>query len=529
MHISQAFITETKVVKQTPHQVTDVEEYYGSPGKQHYALLTWLASQFQNSELFDIGTHQGASAYCLASNSSNTVQSFDITHANLILRAANCTYNLKNLWDPDIRTQWEKRLLNSPLIFFDVDPHEGSMEYEFYCWLRDNGYRGLLVMDDIWYFSGLRDTWNRIDVTKYDLTSLGHWSGTGLVDFSQKVTLEGYVSTSDWTLVTAYFDLTCEPDASNEIRNRPFSHYLSNAKGTMGVSQNLVVFCDENTKPLLEQLRPKHLRETKTQFIVCKFSEFEIVKKYRQKIAHNRGNYPFDSRNTPSYYLLCMIRYVTLLHVMKSNPFNSTHFAWINICLERMGWRNIASLESALAIHRNLFSCCWIDYIPHYKVKTYSVYFNPPQCGMCSGFFTGGIVAMTAFCNEILNTFYECVEQGYGHADEQLYLIVYYRNPLIFDPYFGDYTEMVTNYVTVKERPTEPVRNIIQNAFFANDFPIALKACKALWNDGRHNLPENVLMKYLQYFLYSAIHCSDWNAVTMVTECLFPKIRHTFH
>lgn len=52
---------------------------------------------------------------------------------------------------------FENLLLNSPMIFIDVDPHNGFMEYELYEYLRKKQYRGITVCDDIRYFDAMRD------------------------------------------------------------------------------------------------------------------------------------------------------------------------------------------------------------------------------------------------------------------------------------------------------------------------------------------------------------------------------------
>jgi hypothetical protein len=482
---------ELNLITLEPENSLNLSEYLASPGEQHYKLLAWLSTQFNDKEIFDIGTHMGASASALSYNKSNKVISFDISHDRLVCKKSNCEYFLQNLWDASIRDTWKDRILNSPLIFLDIDPHEGNMEFEFYTWLKSNNYNGILVLDDIWYFKGMRDNlWYHISDNKFDITSLGHWSGTGIVDFSNTVEYTK-PDTSNWTLITAYFDLTKEPDASIEIKNRPSLHYLSTANSTMSVEQNLVVFCDETTKPLLENLRPKHLT-SKTKFIIMKFSDFEIVNS-RDKIIQNRKEklYHFDNRNTASYYLFCMTRYVMINKIIEENPFQSTHFAWINVCIERMGWKNVMSLNDALSVNRDKFSTCYIDYQPKELVENYQEYFKFGRCGMCSGFFTGNIEYFKKFNDLILETFYECLEKGYGHADEQLFSIVYFRHPEIFEHYFGDYHQMITNYISVVDYIEGPVIHIIKNSFINKDYSICLKACNSVLNNA-HKLPDNI-------------------------------------
>jgi hypothetical protein len=541
MYIQHDLINQTQLP--TESNVPSPEEYYAEAGQEHYRLLAWLSLQWNDVDIFDIGTHKGNSSSALAFNSNNRVLSFDIDMSKLQNRKSNCFYYTIDLWNNEARELWKEKILASPLIFLDIDPHEGEMEYNFYLWLLAINYQGLLLLDDIWYFKGMRDKlWYQIANTKWDLTSMGHWSGSGLVDFSNQVkavitkdnsesasnhkcllsgnnddktnesietsnntsndnTLSSPVHIKDkWTIVTAYFDLTKEPDASDAIRARPLDHYLKEAQTTMCLPQHLIVYCDENTKPLLEKLRPPHLAH-KTRYIIKPFASFSIREKsisdLRETIQQNRKSHPyqFDTRNTASYYLFCMLRYVMLDEVIASNPFETTHFAWVNINIENYGWHNAAAFESCFALHRDKFSTCWIDYIPKSLVENYDEYFRFGRCGMCSGFFTGNYLYFHQFNQFIIDAFFDCLEKGYGHADEQLYSIVYYQHPEIFEPYFGDYTEMITNYVYVKRRATEPIRNIIQHSLIAKDYAVCLKACQAVW-PSRHTLPPDVLKQF---------------------------------
>ena len=519
MHISQEALSS--VVLPVEQNIPQPHEYYGPPGKEHYHLLAWLSSQFHDVELFDFCTDEGLSTTALAFNPSNTVIRFSPEKTPTFQKQNNCQYYLGNLTDVQFLDTWKARLLASPLIFVDLHPHTGVEEMQFYTWLLESKYQGILVLDDIWCFKGMRDNvWAHITTPKWDLTSLGHWSGLGLVDFSGQVTADVPMDRRDkWTLVTAYFDLTQEPDASEAIRNRPFTHYLKEAHGTMALPQNLVVYCDQKTYPYLKDLRPKHLQH-KTQYILRAFNDFDIVKT-RSLIAQNRREkpYKFDSRNTPSYYLFCMLRYIMIQETIQTNPFDSTHFAWVNINIENYGWKNLAQFQPALSLYREKFSTCWIDYLPQSLVQDYPTYFEYGRCGMCSGFFTGNTQYMGLFIQHILVAYYDCLKQGYGHADEQLFSIVYYQHPDIFDHYFGNYADMVTNYVTVIDGATEPVRNIITNSFRYKDYAICLKACHAVWT-ARDTLPPDPLKQYIKCYMFSAIYCQDWPSLNKLQPYL---------
>jgi hypothetical protein len=476
------------------------KEYFGPPGLEHYRLLERLAQSFEGRVIVDIRTHMGASALAL-SKSKNTIHSFDIQHSGPLMELPNVSYHLDDVMTPEGREKWKSELLGSAFIMLDIDPHEGSKEYEFYCWLRDNDYRGFMICDDIWYFKGMRDNfWYKIPSEhKIDVTEEGHFSGTGIVRFHPSELWPARQVPSNWTVVTGYFDLTKMEDASPSIRGRPASHYLVNASTTMALDQNLMVFCEPENVEALRALRPEHLRN-KTVFVPMSFEDFPLTH-FRQRILDNRKKLPdFDDRNTASYYLLCMARYAMLKMAIASNPFGSTHFAWLNICIERMGFKNCMNLDAVFRENRDKFSTCHIDYQPRSRLDE-SVRMG--LCSMCSGFFTGNAHYMGQFCDRIEKKFLEYLDRGIGHADEQLFNAVFYDDRSIFDTYCGDYTEMVTNYVHVKERPEKPLNLVIEHSFVDRDFDVCLHACRRLWNSftkGYASLSDEDAVRLLRYY-----------------------------
>ena len=471
-------------------------EFYSPPGKEHYKLLSYFSSLYQNATILDIGTHKGVSALALSYNPTNTIHTFDITdkhvHAN-IKKVSNIHFHLEDLFCKETFLNWKETILTCPFIFLDVDPHNGTMEYEIVMNLKEIGYMGFIVCDDIWYFKEMRNNfWYKMeDKFCYDLTHLGHWSGTGIITFNPTITFPKYTN-QNWTLVTAYFNLTDFGDASKEIRERDKSYYLSHASSTLSLPYNLVVYCDKESLPMIQAMRPAILQE-KTHYILKDFDSLQFEKKdgvlketfadYRQKILENRKKVPSaDSRNTASYYLFCMSRYLMLKECTEQNPFQSTHFGWINFCIERMGFKNLIQLPQALSVNRDKFSTCYIDYVPESLIKNLPIYFQYGRCGMCSGFFTGNKEYMYQVCDLIENKFLEFLEKGYGHADEQLYSAVYFENPELFKHYYGDYLQMITNYVYTYDAPEAPIQNFIRNSFQHQNYDKCFEGCKFVLN-----------------------------------------------
>jgi len=175
----------------------DVKE---PPGKEHYFCLASIGLQLQNKKIIELGSHKGVSAVALnygnkKYNNNNTIITYDIHNVLFpnIFDNTNIQYKLENLFDDAVREQNKENILSSDLIFIDIDPHEGVLELEMYNWLKENNYKGLILFDDIHLGPGhmgvttgnsMQQFWDKVDSKhKIDLTSVGHWSGTGLVCF----------------------------------------------------------------------------------------------------------------------------------------------------------------------------------------------------------------------------------------------------------------------------------------------------------------------------------------------------------
>jgi hypothetical protein len=179
---------------------SEISEFFDEPGREHHRLLAYLSTTFNNRTIVDVTTQIGQNALALSYNDSNTVHTFD-TVLQLTEEQKKCKwrtrkieYHSDNLWNANSRKKWKDLLLSSALIFVDVDPHDGYLEYELYSWLKRNNYNGMVVYDDI-YFPGMKTNfWSKIpESEKHDITKIGHFSGTGLVLFPSSTLFEIHI------------------------------------------------------------------------------------------------------------------------------------------------------------------------------------------------------------------------------------------------------------------------------------------------------------------------------------------------
>ena len=160
--------------------VTDIytEYFWLEPGAEHCKLLAYLSTCWSSATLIDLGTDQGSSALALSYNPSNRVISYVIEDRRLNpINLPNIEFRVKDALED------REEILTAPLIMLDT-AHDGVFERRVYDMLDAAGYEGLLLLDDVHLNAAMQDFWSRISLEKFDLTPLGHCSGTGLVRFA---------------------------------------------------------------------------------------------------------------------------------------------------------------------------------------------------------------------------------------------------------------------------------------------------------------------------------------------------------
>jgi predicted O-methyltransferase YrrM len=154
----------------------DTSYFHLPPGREHYRLLMHISTLYNEETLFDIGTNRCMSAMALSHNPSNKIKSYDIVQ---VLGENPKIPNVEFLLGDSTE---DEDIKSTRFIFLDVD-HDGLYEDKFYAFLKRIEWKGILVLDDIHLNEPMMGFWNGIEEEKYDLTQIGHWSGTGLVVF----------------------------------------------------------------------------------------------------------------------------------------------------------------------------------------------------------------------------------------------------------------------------------------------------------------------------------------------------------
>ncbi len=163
------------------------------PG-EHYKLLGALTQVLQPKLVIEIGTASGLSALAIKENlpQEGRLITFDIlpwkNFWDTVLKDSDFKEGkieqiLGDLSKSEVFQKYQHLFQEADLIFSDA-PKDGYFEQQLMDQMLQITLpkKPLLVFDDIRLWEML-SIWRNITFPKMDITSFGHWSGTGIVDW----------------------------------------------------------------------------------------------------------------------------------------------------------------------------------------------------------------------------------------------------------------------------------------------------------------------------------------------------------
>eukprot|EP01059_Diplonema_ambulator_P014759 TRINITY_DN2573_c0_g1_i1.p2 TRINITY_DN2573_c0_g1~~TRINITY_DN2573_c0_g1_i1.p2 ORF type:complete len:348 (+),score=125.96 TRINITY_DN2573_c0_g1_i1:51-1094(+) len=190
-----------------------MKAWNGVAGVEHYALLSYLANHFgrKDGAMFgELGSKEGASAMAMGVNPKVTVYAFDVvpvvdhvahvmgsrmgrgvSAAEVQAAMPNIHFIKANLSDStqEKNAYWRKLLVGSRVLLMDTlhFPETNPFEYEMIQYLDEQGFGGILLLDDLNLSGEMKRFWNfckeKFGDRAHDVTGIGHGTGTGLIDF----------------------------------------------------------------------------------------------------------------------------------------------------------------------------------------------------------------------------------------------------------------------------------------------------------------------------------------------------------
>lgn len=254
---------------------------------------------------------------------------------------------------------------------------------------------------------------------------------------------------TDCTLVSACFCVY-----KNNQHALTMEEILRKSVTLLQIPCYLVLYGDTETISILREKRLEYGFDDITQYIELDLNEMWTYQ-YKEKVEKNREKYwpTADPRSQTDSHLITCNKFDFILKVMERNPFKTSKFGWIDCFLHENGSKICEDYSPELIVDvlNNITEKYHIQILnvndKKFTLKEHKKeFFMNYRWVMCGCFFTCGKEIGKKILNHLKEIFIETTEQGYGHAEEMLYLEIldkYYED---IERSYGDYGQLINNF-----------------------------------------------------------------------------------
>lgn len=252
------------------------------------------------------------------------------------------------------------------------------------------------------------------------------------------------------TYITFFFDLYRRDQAKTRLGS--LEKYQKNWSHILSLDDPLVIFCESD---YLEEFRK--LRKTKpTIYYPLKYEELTYYRYYYLLEAHRKKNpikNAHPTKDTIDYTVLILSKQWFISEVLRKNPFSSTHFVLVDIGITHIAkpspWPEITQKIQSLDRVR----VCCMRYASKDEIRNRTLYYSAFRGCICAGIIAGPHSKLAEFCQSYVSEFFKVLSLSMAPSDEQLLGLLVTEQPNLFDVYYGDYCDILVNFVELRSNP----------------------------------------------------------------------------
>jgi hypothetical protein len=260
----------------------------------------------------------------------------------------------------------------------------------------------------------------------------------------------------DCTLVSASF---CFDHIHSKARS--LEETIKSLDTLLRVPCYLVLYGDSQTIPLMMEKRNSYGLQTITCYKEQKTNDLWSFQ-YLQKVKKNREVYhpTKDERTCVETHLITCNKFDFVLQIIQENPFGTSKFGWIDSNLGENASKiceefDIFKMNHLLSnitdkFHIQIMNVCDKKFK---QADTKREYYEQYRWVVCGSLFTCGKEIGIKILNRLKEIVVTTTIQGYGHGEEMFYLEVLDEFYEDIHRSYGDYGQIVNNFI----RPTKNI------------------------------------------------------------------------
>jgi hypothetical protein len=245
------------------------------------------------------------------------------------------------------------------------------------------------------------------------------------------------------TFVTAYYDL-CKYENRPECKTR--EKYYERSKGILTRNINLIVFCEEETNEHILKYRSNFL--DKTTIINIPLFELPFYNKYYDEFVRVKKIYKLNLNEVKDTVLASVIWFSKITFIEKSikiNPYNSTHFVWIDFGITHVA-KNYEIIDTWNDLIYDKIRIMVCDYMSIYDDP--KTFFKTSRTNLVfAGLWSGDIKHLQKFTELVEDKMKLMFSEDWYHLEEQIFALILRDNEDIHDIYYGPCEHIICNYV----------------------------------------------------------------------------------
>ncbi len=250
------------------------------------------------------------------------------------------------------------------------------------------------------------------------------------------------------TFVTACFNC----NKNNFFINK----YLKKSLRTLVIDCPLIIYCEEEYAHIFKEIRKLFNLEHITSIITIKLEDLFF---YKYKTYLLRGE-DLETNYNKNAHIVMMNKFKFLLDSIEKNPFNTTHFGWIDVNLLEKTFNNsinyldINIYDKIMHICKNPRDKFTIEVINQWTPEMYSdlnSFYSKYQWIVAGCFFTMENNVGKIVLEKLINKAIDISLKGFGSGEESFFSFIIDENTELFNLYVGDYQDTIHNYYKIEK------------------------------------------------------------------------------
>lgn len=234
------------------------------------------------------------------------------------------------------------------------------------------------------------------------------------------------------TFVTTFFDIGRQTD----VPMQKFDNYFAWIEELLKLPINLYFFTSPELKARFNYEERRNLKFKLLPEIPYYDKLTEIQEAWRNYITNN------PRKDTPEFGAMTHAKFKFLCQAIADDPFGDEYYAWIDAGIFKVALQPelIPKLVPPSKVKMMI-----LNYTSKEEVKDEN-FVRACRYKCAAGFFIGPKELMRVFCLLMLaQAEYDLYHKRFGLEQEYM-AIVYRKYPEVFDPYYGDFSDLIINY-----------------------------------------------------------------------------------